>query len=99
MSTEYDRPEHSFKSDGGPEFRSAEPAHVAALVPDAIVDVNSVSAVTEPRLTVVIPTRNERHNIASLLARLGPAVAPLNAELIIVDDSDDDTPCVVVEQA
>ena len=50
-----------------------------------------------PRLTVIIPTRNEKHSIELLLARLGPAVAPLNAELIFVDDSDDETPDVLAE--
>lgn len=78
---------------------SPDVAQEALLVPDVLVDVNSLTDVTEPALTVVIPTRNERHNIEGLLARLEPAVAPLGAELIIVDDSDDDTPLVVAQQA
>lgn len=48
-----------------------------------------------PRLTVVVPTRNEQENIAELLGLLGPALLPLDAEILFVDDSDDDTPQAV----
>jgi glycosyltransferase involved in cell wall biosynthesis len=44
------------------------------------------------RLTVVVPLRNEESNVEVLLDRLCPAVEPLHAEIIIVDDSDDHTP-------
>lgn len=44
------------------------------------------------RLTVLVPMRNERDNVEPLLSRLGAAIAPLSAEILIVDDSDDDTP-------
>jgi glycosyltransferase involved in cell wall biosynthesis len=44
---------------------------------------------------VLVPTRNEATNIRPLLDRLWPAVEPLSAEILIVDDSDDDTPAVV----
>ena len=43
-------------------------------------------------LTVVVPLRNEESNVEVLLDRLCPAVAPLHAEIIVVDDSDDHTP-------
>lgn len=52
-----------------------------------------------PRLTVVIPTRNEAANVCPLLDRLLPAVAPLSAEIVIVDDSDDETPSIVSQHA
>jgi dolichol-phosphate mannosyltransferase len=46
-------------------------------------------------ITVLVPTRNERDNIALLLARL-EAVLPLGAaQVIFVDDSSDDTPDVI----
>ncbi|MFC1431436.1 glycosyltransferase [Streptacidiphilus sp. N1-3] len=45
-----------------------------------------------PRLTVIVPTRNEQDNVTELLGRLGPALLPLGAEILFVDDSDDDTP-------
>src|SRR2546430_17052994 len=52
-----------------------------------------------PRLTVLVPTRNEADNVQPLLDRLGPAVASLAAEILIVDDSDDDTPSAVLRHA
>src|SRR2546430_6018340 len=52
-----------------------------------------------PRLTVLVPTRNEADNVQPLLDRLGPAVAPLTAEILVLDDSDDDTPSAVLDQA
>jgi glycosyltransferase involved in cell wall biosynthesis len=48
-------------------------------------------------VSVVVPTRNEAGNVAPLVRRLGAALAGelYDAEIIIVDDSDDDTPAVV----
>jgi dolichol-phosphate mannosyltransferase len=46
-------------------------------------------------LTVVVPTYNERDNMAPLLARLGAALAGLPARVLVVDDSDDGTAEVV----
>jgi cellulose synthase (UDP-forming) len=46
-------------------------------------------------LTVVIPTRNERDNIAPLLQALQKALAGVNTEVVFVDDSDDDTPDII----
>jgi dolichol-phosphate mannosyltransferase len=67
--------------------------------PDGIVDLNPSGNGRRPNLTVIVPTRDEKHNVELLLARLGPAVAPLDAELIVVDDSDDETPHVLAGQA
>jgi len=50
-------------------------------------------------LTVIVPTRNEADNIAPLLERLDPAVRALSAEIIVVDDSDDDTPAALARHA
>ncbi|QLD25979.1 glycosyltransferase [Micromonospora carbonacea subsp. aurantiaca] len=44
-----------------------------------------------PRLTVIVPTRDEAENIPVLLGRLAPLLTPLRAELLFVDDSDDGT--------
>jgi len=46
-------------------------------------------------LTVVIPTRNERDNIMPLLHALREALDGMRAEMIFVDDSDDDTPLII----
>ena len=46
-------------------------------------------------ISVLVPTRNERDNIAPLIARL-EAVLPLgSSQVIFVDDSSDDTPDVI----
>jgi putative flippase GtrA len=48
-------------------------------------------------VTVVIPTRNESGNIAPIVRRLDAALGTLDAEILFVDDSDDDTPERVTE--
>jgi dolichol-phosphate mannosyltransferase len=53
-----------------------------------------------PAISLVIPTFNEAGNIAELLAQLARAVpADLPCEVIFVDDSTDDTPQVITENA
>jgi dolichol-phosphate mannosyltransferase len=49
-------------------------------------------------LTVVVPTRNERDNVAPLLRRLEPVRPELNLAVLFVDDSDDGTPQAVNEE-
>jgi dolichol-phosphate mannosyltransferase len=55
------------------------------------VTVNDELNIVLPELTVIIPTRNERDNVEPLLERLTVALAGTAAEIIFVDDSDDDT--------
>jgi dolichol-phosphate mannosyltransferase len=50
-------------------------------------------------LSVIVPTFNEAPNIPELFARISEAVRGLDAEIVIVDDSTDDTPEVVERQA
>ena len=47
------------------------------------------------KVSVIIPTRNERGNIAPLVARLEAVLPEGSAQLIFVDDSTDDTPEVI----
>jgi dolichol-phosphate mannosyltransferase len=55
---------------------------------------------TAPFISLVIPTFNEAGNIGELLAQLARAVPPeLPCEIIFVDDSTDDTPRVIAENA
>lgn len=49
-----------------------------------------------PRQTLVIPTFNERDNIAALLRQLSMVLPASDTEVIFVDDSTDDTPQVIV---
>jgi dolichol-phosphate mannosyltransferase len=50
-------------------------------------------------VTVVVPTRNERENVAPLLRRLETIRPELRLEVLFVDDSSDDTPGVIEGQA
>src|SRR5258707_7291375 len=54
-------------------------------------DLNGRAA-DRPRLSVVIPTRNEERNVEPLLAGLGEEFDTARTEIIFVDDSDDRTP-------
>jgi putative flippase GtrA len=58
--------------------------------PQAIT-VNEQLNFVSPELTVIIPTRNEVDNIVPLLDRLSDALAGTPAEILFVDDSDDET--------
>jgi dolichol-phosphate mannosyltransferase len=50
----------------------------------------------EPMLTLVVPTRNEVANVVEFVRRVERAVGK-RAEIVFVDDSDDDTPAVIRE--
>lgn len=57
-------------------------------------------AALEPGLvSVVVPTRHEAPNIAPLTQAIATAVAGRRAEVLFVDDSDDDTPETITEVA
>ncbi len=46
-------------------------------------------------LTVIVPTYNESLNVSELVRRITAATSHLQAEIIFVDDSSDDTPDVI----
>lgn len=71
----------------------------SARLDGAPAELNWDSPGRTRRLTVVVPTRNEERNVGPLLERLGPALVPLQAEIIIVDDSDDRTQAVLADCA
>jgi dolichol-phosphate mannosyltransferase len=48
-----------------------------------------------PTLTVIVPTRNERDNIAELLGRLDAVAPEQTIDVLFVDDSDDGTEEVI----
>lgn len=50
-------------------------------------------------MSVIVPTRNEAGNIRSLLARLERALGGIDAEILVVDDSDDATPQIARQVA
>ncbi len=51
------------------------------------------------QLTVIVPTFNEAPNVAELVRRTAEATRGIDAEILFVDDSTDDTPDVVREVA
>jgi dolichol-phosphate mannosyltransferase len=63
------------------------------LDPDSsrVVTVSEDLNTVLPDLTVIIPTRNEAGNVGPLLAQLDAALGAVSAEMIFVDDSEDDT--------
>jgi dolichol-phosphate mannosyltransferase len=52
-----------------------------------------------PALSVIVPTRNEAGNIRPLLSRLEEALVGIDAEVLVVDDSDDATPDIARQAA
>jgi dolichol-phosphate mannosyltransferase len=56
-----------------------------------VVTVNDHLNLPSPLLSVIIPTRNEAGNVEPLLGGLADALASVAAEILFVDDSDDNT--------
>jgi glycosyltransferase involved in cell wall biosynthesis len=50
-------------------------------------------------VSVIVPTRNEAGNVTELIRRVDAALSGRRAEIVIVDDSDDDTPAVAMRAA
>jgi dolichol-phosphate mannosyltransferase len=85
--------------DGTEEGAGRVPDHPAATPPDesSVGPSPSVPGVGSSAVdvTVIVPTRNEAGNVAPLLGRLGAALEGSPAQVLFVDDSDDDTPSVI----
>jgi putative flippase GtrA len=80
---------------------AAQEPHVTAGSADryAIANLNNCVTAAPPHLTVIVPTRREEHDVASLLDGLGRAVAGLGAEIIFVVDSTEACPSGLVRSA
>ena len=72
----------------------------------AVIDAARESRVGEPQptaagvaITVVVPTRNEAGNVATLVTALELVARTVPLDVIFVDDSDDDTPAIVEQVA
>jgi dolichol-phosphate mannosyltransferase len=61
--------------------------------------LNRLADSRTPRLTIVVPTRNEAQNVEPLLDRLAVAGGSLPIEVMFVDDSDDETAEVIAAKA
>lgn len=79
--------------DGAPQVAATHPAEAGD------VGTGRTMSRAQPKVCVLVPTRNEAENVALLLARLGPVLARLDGEVLFVDDSDDQTPAVVAAEA
>jgi glycosyltransferase involved in cell wall biosynthesis len=75
---------------GGDSMVAASDSHPSALESRATAQCD---------VTVVVPTRDERDNIAPLLRRLDKVRPELRLEVLFVDDSADDTPQVIEREA
>jgi dolichol-phosphate mannosyltransferase len=69
--------------------------HTTFAVPEDTGPAFSRSVQPDPKLAVLVPTRNEAANIEELLRRVSGAVVGIPTEIVFVDDSDDDTPVVI----
>ncbi|WP_292699649.1 glycosyltransferase, partial [Microbacterium sp. 69-10] len=57
------------------------------------------ASVTVTAVTVIVPTYNERDNVAELVARTAAALEGVDAEILFVDDSSDGTMDEIVRVA
>jgi dolichol-phosphate mannosyltransferase len=84
---------------------ASEPAGRRAIEPSGYTVLSSPGGPSsQPRgsrcaLSVVVPTRSEAPNVATLVSRLTTALRPigLDWELVFIDDSDDGTPGAIQE--
>ena len=81
---------------GDPSQRNSQLAGADHRAP---LDLNSAARNATPRLSIVVPTRNEELNVEPLLQQLAAAFDPAKTELVVVDDSDDATPQVLADSA
>jgi dolichol-phosphate mannosyltransferase len=72
---------------------------VALESPRAVCRLRGVHGLSDPSISVVIPTRHEAKTVGQFIARVLSALAEERAEVVVVDDSDDDTPSVLAELA
>ncbi len=61
-------------------------------------DDHMVEKLQLPELTIVVPTRNESQNIQKLIRTVRMALIGISCEILIIDDSDDDTFEIVQEE-
>ncbi|MGN6792732.1 MAG: glycosyltransferase [Streptosporangiaceae bacterium] len=90
----------SISGDVGERLVAPEKVPLGSAVSAPVEPLNLNSEmVGEPWLSLVIPTRNEQSNVGALLDRVTEALAAQCAEVIVVDDSDDDTPGTLASSA
>lgn len=74
-------------------FVSGLPSHWAPT--RSIATRTRLMTKQKPSLSIIVPTSNEADNIKTLIRRLERVAALMPLELILVDDSMDDTPAII----
>jgi dolichol-phosphate mannosyltransferase len=78
---------------GSDHFHGMETVHTDTVAsPAATLNGNGEAAFEAPYVSVVLPTREEAGNVATVAARLDKLLPGVPLEVIFVDDSDDETP-------
>lgn len=74
-----------------------------SLQPDSFLeeDILLKAEIHEPYVSILLPTFNESRNVAELLRQIEEVLRPTgySYECIFIDDSKDDTPSVILEEA
>jgi dolichol-phosphate mannosyltransferase len=90
-NSDYSKWQHDHMLPPDPQLASDDPVVIA---------LNEAARQAGPRrLSIVVPTRNEELNLGPLLGQLVSAFDLADTELLVVDDSDDETPEVLAEAA
>lgn len=82
------RPKTQRVTEGADRYRVGPPTSGPVAIPRQRDAKDSALA----SLAVIVPTRNESGNVAPLVQRLSEVLEGHDAEVLFVDDSDDDTP-------
>jgi dolichol-phosphate mannosyltransferase len=71
----------------------------ATVQPGVPEELTLLAPGTSPWFTIIVPTRNEQSSVAPLLHALAEQLHDVHAEVLFVDDSNDETPQVLRETA
>ncbi len=96
-NTDYSAPPTLTTLNGQPDATETLPDEV--VLDEGLLDDVLAATAEPPHVCVIIPTRNEGNNVRPLLARLAAAQRGVATEVVFVDDSDDDTPAIIVAVA
>ena len=86
-------------SKSSPDYAAGHSVSASAADRRALMTLNYAAEPASPRLSVVVPTRNEEGNVGPLLERLAAVLPADQTEVIVVDDSSDATPRALAASA
>jgi cellulose synthase/poly-beta-1,6-N-acetylglucosamine synthase-like glycosyltransferase len=73
-------------SKSSPDYATGHSVSASAADRRALMTLNYAAEPASPRLSVVVPTRNEEGNVGPLLERLAAVLPADQTEVIVVDD-------------